>query len=1026
LVPAAREDAGTPLLFCDFAFAARLTDMPQRRKHRFWRLLRIYFRRFRIAVWTCILLVLAMLIYLNQIGLPGFAKKPLLEKLRARGVDLQFSRLRLRWPQGLVAEHVRFGQVAEGLHPEVTAAEVQVQLDYRALAHLRLQVDSLRLRRGTVVFPVPDATQTNREISVRDIQTDLQLLPGDQWELEHFTAGFAGARIQLSGAITNASAVREWSFLQPEKTPAVGRWQDRLRAFADTLDKIKFSVPPDFRMDVRGDARDLLSFQVRLLLNTPSAETPWGSVDDGKFVVRLFPSTSNEVSRLQVHLEAADGMTEWASTTNLDLNLQVVSLPAETNHVNCELAVSAGTVDTKWAQATNVQFGAHWIHTFTNPIPMNGDGHLLCENLQTRWCSAREVSLKGQLGEWTGPVPATDSSWAWWAGLAPYPLDVQIRVRDFQRDGLLITSLDGNGRWRGPDLALTNLHADLYDGNLDLNADLNASTRKLAARLRSDVDPHRVEAVLTPLARQWLSRFTWTAPPIVEGSISFTLPAWTNSNPDWRAEVQPILQIAGHFDVPKGGTFRGVPASSASSSFVYSNMTWRLPDLVAIRPEGRLEAEHISNDRSKNFYWRVRSTIDPLAARPLVESNVLRGLNLFTFARPPLVEAELWGRWHDEEKTGMKGRVILTNFTFRGQQIDSLQTAVTYTNRMLAFAKPEAHRGSQLYKADSVIVDFRRQQVYLTNGFSTGDPMVVARAIGPHVVRAIEPYQFLNPPTAYVHGVIPMARDEDADLYFRLAGGPFKWWKFKVKHISGEVHWYGRLLNITDIDADFYGGKLNGSVGFKFIDSRGTEYHFATAATNVLLQALMADLSTRSNQLEGTLDTRLVVRRGNLARKNDFDGSGSVSLRDGLIWNIPIFGVFSAPLDKVVPGLGSSRARNADGTFSITNGVIFSDDAEIRSPAMRLLYRGAADIDGNVNATVEAQVLRDVFLIGPIVSTVLWPFAKMFEYRVTGTLAQPHTELLYFGKSGGSPVPPNYPFDPTEKGFTGQPPAKGP
>jgi hypothetical protein len=999
-----------------------------RRKRRFWRLLRIYFRRFRIAVWTFILLLLASLIYVNQVGLPGFIKAPLLEKLHAQGIDLQFSRLRLRWYQGLVAENVRFGQVTENPHPEVTAAEVQVHLDYRALAHFHLQVDSLRLRRGSVVFPVPDPAQTNRQISLQDIQTDLLLLPSDQWDLEHFTAAFAGARIQLSGAVTNASAARDWPFLRPEKTPAVGRWQDRLRAFADLLDKIKFSSPPDLRLDVRGDARDLLSFHVRLNLNTPGAQTPWGSVNDGKFVVRLFPSASNELSRLQVHLEATDGTTEWGAITNLQIKLQMVSPLVESNHVNCELGISAGTVQTKWAQATNAHFDAHWTHSLTNPVPMNGQGELLCENFQTRWCSARELTVKGELGNWNGPRPATDPSWAWWADIAPYPLDLQMQARDFQRDGLLVNSMSCRGRWRAPDLTLTNLHAELYDRNLELSADLNAATRRLAARLRTDVDPHKVESVLTPFARRWLAQFTWNSTPRVEGAIALTLPAWTNSNPDWRSEVQPILQIAGHFDIPDGGTFRSVPASSAHSSFIYSNMTWRLPDLVAIRPEGRIEANHISNDRSKEFYWKVRSTIDPSAVKPLLDTNALRGMNLltFNFAQPPIVEAEVWGHWHNEAKIGMKGRASLARFTFRGETIDSLQTAVAYTNHTLTFTTPEATRGVQIYKADSVIADFDAGKVYLTNGFSTGDPMVVARAIGPHIVRAIDSYQFLTPPTAHVHGIIPIKRDEDADLYFQIVGDNFKWLNFKSRHISGEVHWSGRRLSLTDINAQFYGGRLTGSAGFDFTENRGTDFHFATTVTNALLEDLMADLSKRSNKLEGTFDAKVIVRRGNLSRKNDFDGSGNVSLRDGLIWTIPIFGVFSAPLDKIMPGLGSSRARNGDATFGITNGVIVSNDAEIRSPAMRLLYRGAVDLNGNVNATVEAQVLRDVFLIGPIVSTVLWPFAKMFEYKVTGTLAQPQTDLLYFGKSGGSPVPSTYPYDPTERALPGQPPAKGP
>ena len=68
--------------------------MAPRTKSRFWRICGIYFRRFRMGMWLVILLVLGSLLYLNQIGLPGIVKKPLLEKLRARGVDLQFTRLR--------------------------------------------------------------------------------------------------------------------------------------------------------------------------------------------------------------------------------------------------------------------------------------------------------------------------------------------------------------------------------------------------------------------------------------------------------------------------------------------------------------------------------------------------------------------------------------------------------------------------------------------------------------------------------------------------------------------------------------------------------------------------------------------------------------------------------------------------------------------------------------------------------------------------------------------------------------------
>jgi hypothetical protein len=61
---------------------------PAKRKNRFWRKCRIYFRRARITVWLVTLAILGALIYLNLIGLPDFVKRPIIAKLRERGMTL--------------------------------------------------------------------------------------------------------------------------------------------------------------------------------------------------------------------------------------------------------------------------------------------------------------------------------------------------------------------------------------------------------------------------------------------------------------------------------------------------------------------------------------------------------------------------------------------------------------------------------------------------------------------------------------------------------------------------------------------------------------------------------------------------------------------------------------------------------------------------------------------------------------------------------------------------------------------------
>src|SRR3954463_11913632 len=197
---------------------------PPRKKGHYLRLCRIYFRRFRIIVWLIILVFVCCALYLDQIGLPGFVKRPLLEKLRERGLDLEFSRLRLRRLHELIADKAFFGSSHDPLSPQLTAREAQLKLNHKALFRFQIEVESLALRQGLLVLPVTASNQPPRQLSISNIQTQLRFLPGDEWRLDNFKAEFAGAQVQLSGIITNASAIRDWKTPGgPEATPGV--WQ---------------------------------------------------------------------------------------------------------------------------------------------------------------------------------------------------------------------------------------------------------------------------------------------------------------------------------------------------------------------------------------------------------------------------------------------------------------------------------------------------------------------------------------------------------------------------------------------------------------------------------------------------------------------------------------------------------------------------------------------------------------------------------------------------------------------------------
>src|SRR4051812_1474208 len=94
-------------------------------KPRGWRRFRVIFRRCRIALLLVILALAGAMLYLDLVGLPDFVKNPILQKLHAHGLDLQFTRLRWRLDHGIIAENVFFGRTNDVFSPKLTLKEVQ-------------------------------------------------------------------------------------------------------------------------------------------------------------------------------------------------------------------------------------------------------------------------------------------------------------------------------------------------------------------------------------------------------------------------------------------------------------------------------------------------------------------------------------------------------------------------------------------------------------------------------------------------------------------------------------------------------------------------------------------------------------------------------------------------------------------------------------------------------------------------------------------------------------------------------------
>jgi hypothetical protein len=1021
----------------------------------YWRKCRLCLRWFRRAALVAVVVLICAFVWCDRVGVPDFLKRRLVESLRERGVELEFSRMRYILFRGLIAENVRVGHAAETDGPAFSAGEVRLELDNPAMLHGRLQLDGLMLNRGRFVLPL---SPTNA-LQLDDIQTELRFQGNDTWSLDNFKAGFAGAQLALSGDVAHAPEIRGWEIFRGAKT-SEGLTLAQLQAFSGALGKIHFTGTPQLNLNFSGDARDVHSFNIRLTVIAPAVQSPWAGARNIQFTARLTapagaPTNFNMLPGFWTNLQpfrlawtarATELRSDRASADTVECDgiwhapeLMVTKLSARQGAWTPGLTVrnleatadliapTNGTInfDSSWSWWTNLQpYRLAWTaraaelrsgNASADTVECDGVWHapeLTVTKLSTRlgaWAPGLTVSNLEAAANLTTPTNGTincDFSWSWWTNLQPYQLAWTARLAQLKSDPLNADAIACGGFWSAPELALTNLSAELGGGRLDARAGLNVATREFGFTNSSRFDLHAVAAWLTDKTRERLAEFSWTQPPSLRAAGSLVLPAWTNRQPDWRDEVQPTIRLNGELAFTNG-TVSGVAIDSAAAAFSYSNLVWQVPALAIAQSKTRLEISGSENDATRDYHWRVRGALDPECLRPfLTASNAARGFSIVQFSAPVNLDAEVWGRLYDYDGIGATGRVALTNFTLRGQSMDSVTGELSYTNRVLEFSHLNLWRGAQTMTADLITLDFNQRLIIFKNGYSTADPVAITRAIGPKTAHIMEPYHFLEPPTVLVEGCLPLrdmngVRDvAGTDLRFDVVGGvPFQCLKLNATRVTGTIRWTGEMLVLTNIAAELYGGTGNGFASFDFrAPHEGADYQVTAAVTNINLRALAADLASRTNHLEGALSGQVVVTRADTRDWRTLDGFGQARLRDGLIWDIPLFGLLSPVLNSVSPGLGDSRATDAQAKFAVTNGVIFSDLLEINTAMTRLQYSGTLDLRGNMNARVTAELLHNVWGVGPILRPFLWPVSKVFEYKVTGTLDNPSKEPVYVPK----------------------------
>ena len=986
----------------------------------FWRKCRLALRLARFVAWAAVLGVLGAMIWFNLVGLPGFLKTRLVTALHERGVQLEFSRMRLRFVHGLICDNVRVGATQETNSPVLTVREVQIRVNFTALLHRRLQVDGLVLHQGNLNIPLAPGDT----LALTNLECQLRFEPNDTWTLDEFHASLAGARFALTGEIEHAPEFRHWKmFSAPPAsiTPADrGSVQASLKSFSDTLKQIHFDGQPELNARLNGDAREVRSLILAMNIRAPGVQTPWFSVHDLKFAARVgaaapAPAATDPAWGFWTNLQPFH--VEWTAH-GTDLNLDHLDAAA----VDCDGGWTApGLSITKFSAVLGggALDASAKLNVATRELNFNlhsgFDPHAAAALLasparrqlaQISWTAPPRLRAEGSLvlPPWTGG--ASD----WQTNLAPR-LRLQgelaftnTRVAGFPRLDSVHTHFSCTNRvWQLPDLAVVQGRTALA-----LSGWVDEAAQNFHGALAGRLDAASVQPFLTTSnAARGFAYLTFREP------VALALDATGNLR-DLAALVITGRVAATNFAI------RGLPVDSFTATFNHARQIWDLPGLSFIQGKTVFELSGRLDEATQNFHGTLAGRLDADSVRPFLPPNAARGFAYLTFREPVALSVEAAGNLRQPAALTATGYVAAVNFAIRNQWLDRVAATFSYSNLTAEFYQPKLERagGAEQFAADRLTLDLAGERLFLRGGAGHVSPTVVAAAIGPKTAEAMAPYQFLAMPEATVNGCIPLKHEgdelvtDDADLRFDVVGtAPFRWRRFQTPAITGTIHWLANDLILTNVVSECYGGRAHGWGVFDVqTPGDGTDFSFFMAGTNVDFHAMGCALWSPTNQLRGWLTGSLNVTRANSSDWRTWDGYGHAELREGLLWDAPIFGLMSPVLNTITPGLdvGSSRATDGAGSCIMTNGVIFTDTLEIRSLTMRLNYVGTVDLEENVSARVQAQLLRNTPLLGSLFSVMLLPVSKAFECDVAGTLDQPRITPVYipFPKVLGAPLHP--------------------
>lgn len=915
------------------------------------------------CLWLGILSGIAGLaLYLNSTAFSMRWRTYIAGQLEQRGLHVDFERLSLNLLGGLVAREVRLYN--DSAREQLLAAvdRVQVEFDYGQLLRGRARVEGFELAHAHVSLPVDPQEPALTVIEIRDFSARV-FLRDRKLEVAHASGELAGIRVDLTADLALGKAPESEEQRRRQRETAMRRlevvreYRSQIQLALDWLARLDFKEPPVLVAQAHGATDSLEALEVEL-----------------QFVARDFAYRSYECRELLVEAAITGGVAELRRFRIADT---LGSLDATASWRRGEEAVDFRlTSNADLTTAADVLLGTD---------------------------ALREVVFYDQ-----GPSLALDGRWFFGktAEAMKRPVDArgEIHCPRFTSRGEMFEGLSASFGVSAAGLYLRDGVLRHRTGSLNLQFLLHEE-QGLRYRATLKMDPAAFKPFIAEeQTRELIDRFKFDRDSSIYARVE-------GKGPGARFEEMinsAVVEL-------RGGEYRGLRFERVDGRVEFQGPRLFFRGVKAELANGLAEADEVEVDDLEKWVRLsgLRAQCDPVPVLRSFAPQVIDVVASYRLPASTVVNVDGVFGWRGPEKTDCK----------------------------ITFAAPEGTGIYRLWDHDYPIASpqgelhFLRDELdFDVRGRVFGGAMQAKGRAG--LASERDAFQVVVKTETFQHALF--GRDlvfqkassavsgEDGEISFDIHGRVLDS-PFTVKGRSNtradrggmdlslgmdKLPWevFGKVIEFNqakaqvsgrggvftfDAKASLMGGQFEAKGRADTKPARDS--YEAEVKVNSLSFAEFARTYAPSYETEGDLTGHFRFQ-GVAGDAGALRGEGVAIILNGNLYAVPILGPLTPLLGGFLPSpiKGYNVAKEANCTFKVQDGHVYTDDIEALTTAFRLVAKGNANfIEDKVAFDAQARMRG-------LPGLVLRPVSELLEYQARGSIGDPQWKPRLFNLGSGA------------------------